>query len=155
MYTHNPPEVEVSETNDAERRERVEVVREPGVERREHYVEHVGAARRSQVARLVQFIWLATGILEGLIALRVVLKLIAANPDSPFARLVYRLTAVFLWPFAGLTATPAAGGSVLELSSIIAMIVYALLAWVLIKLVQLLLMPSNSRSVSVYRREES
>ena len=103
----------------------------------------------------MQFIWLATGILEGLIALRVVLKLIAANPDSPFARLVYRLTAVFLWPFAGLTATPAAGGSVLELSSIIAMIVYALLAWVLIKLVQLLLMPSNSRSVSVYRREES
>ncbi|MBE2199544.1 MAG: YggT family protein [Anaerolinea sp.] len=57
------------------------------------------------------------------------LKLIAANPESPFAAFIYNVSAIFLYPFAGLVGTPAAGGVVLELSSIIAMLVYALLAW--------------------------
>jgi hypothetical protein len=36
-------------------------------------------------------------------------------------------------PFFGLTATPSANGSVLELSSLIAMLVYALLAWGIVR----------------------
>jgi len=36
-------------------------------------------------------------------------------------------------PFFGLTARPSANGSVLELSSLIAMLVYALLAWGIIR----------------------
>lgn len=36
---------------------------------------------------------------------------------------------VFLFPFVGLVGTPSSGGMVLEFSSIIAMLVYALLAW--------------------------
>ena len=64
------------------------------------------------------------GILEGLIALRILLKLIAANPNSPFAAMLYRFTDIFLFPFAGLTATPSAGGMVLEISSFIALAVY-------------------------------
>jgi uncharacterized protein YggT (Ycf19 family) len=75
-----------------------------------------------------QLLWLAFGVLEGLIGLRVLLKLIAANPASPFARLIYALTQPFLWPFAGLTVTPAAYGVTLEISSIVALFVYALAA---------------------------
>ena len=79
--------------------------------------------------KATQLIWLFLGILEGLIALRIGLKLIGANPDSPIVALIYGFTNLFLFPFAGMTATPSAGGMVLELSSFFAMAIYALIAW--------------------------
>jgi len=85
--------------------------------------------RRIFTFKATQLIWLFLGILEGLLALRFVLKLIAANPASPIAAAIYGFTHLFLLPFAGLTATPSAGGMVLELSTMIAMVVYALIAW--------------------------
>lgn len=86
-------------------------------------------AQRIFSFKAAQWIWLGLGIVETLIGLRVVLKLIAANPESPFAAFIYNFSAIFLFPFAGLVGTPASGGMMLELSSIIAMLVYALLAW--------------------------
>ena len=85
--------------------------------------------RRIFTFKATQLVWLFLGILEGLLALRFVLKLIAANPDSPIASFIYNFTNIFLLPFAGLTSTPSAGGMVLELSTMIAMVVYALIAW--------------------------
>ncbi len=85
--------------------------------------------------KATQLIWLFLGILEGLLALRFVLKLIAANPSSPIAAAIYGITHLFLLPFAGLTATPSAGGMVLELSTLIAMVVYGLIAWAIERIV--------------------
>ena len=79
--------------------------------------------------KITQLIWLFLGILEALIALRIGLKLIGANPDSPIVALIYGFTYLFLFPFEGMTATPAAGGMVLELSSFFAMLIYALIGW--------------------------
>lgn len=89
--------------------------------------------------KLTQLVWLLFGLLEALIALRIFLKLIGANPANAFAALVYSFTGLFLWPFFGLTGTPAANGMVLEIPSVIAMFVYALLAWVIARVVWLLL----------------
>jgi hypothetical protein len=88
--------------------------------------------------KATQLIWLFLGILEVLLALRFALKLIAANPDSPIAVFIYGFTGLFLLPFAGLTATPAVGGMVLEISTMIAMAVYALLAWAVERVVWLI-----------------
>ncbi|HET7089046.1 MAG TPA: YggT family protein [Anaerolineae bacterium] len=85
--------------------------------------------------RASQLIWLLVGVLEVLIALRIGLKLIAATPDNPFAAFIYNLTNIFVFPFAGLTPTPAVGSGVLELHSIIAMVVYALAGWAIARLV--------------------
>ena len=79
--------------------------------------------------KATQLVWLFLGGLEVLIALRIALKLIAANPASPIAALIYTITDLFLFPFAGLTITPSFGGMVLELSSFFAMVIYALIAW--------------------------
>jgi len=79
--------------------------------------------------KITQLIWLFLGILEALIALRIGLKLIGANPESPIVALIYGLTFLFLFPFEGMVATPTAGGIVLELSSLFAMLIYALIAW--------------------------
>ena len=79
--------------------------------------------------KITQLIWLLLGILEALIALRIGLKLIGANPDSPIVALIYGFTYLFLFPFEGLVASPTSGIMVLELSSMFAMLVYGLIAW--------------------------
>ena len=93
------------------------------------------AERRYRLAKTSQVIWLITGILESLIGIRVLLKLIAANPEAGFATFIYNMTAVFLAPFFGLISEPSANGAVLEMSSLIAMLVYALLAWGIVRVI--------------------
>jgi hypothetical protein len=79
--------------------------------------------------KATQLIWLLFGILEALIALRIGLKLIGANPDSPIVAMIYGFTYLFLFPFEGMIASPTAGNMVLELSSMFAMLIYGLIAW--------------------------
>jgi len=118
-----------------------------GVEHQEHIIEDRAAERNLAVYKVSQFIWLVTGLVEGLIALRFFLKLIAANPENPFAQLVYNLSYLFVWPFLNLTPTPSAGGMVLEISSLIAMIVYALLAAGVVGVIQLFASRSSPRTL--------
>lgn len=80
--------------------------------------------------RLVYFI---LGLLEVILALRFVFKLLGANPANIFAILVYGVSGLLLLPFRGLFSGAAivadVTARVIEPSTIIAMIVYALLAW--------------------------
>jgi hypothetical protein len=85
--------------------------------------------RRIFSFKATQLVWLFLGILEALLALRFGLKLIGANPESPIAVFIYGFTNLFLFPFAGLTGAPSAGGMVLEFSTVIAMLVYGLIGW--------------------------
>ncbi len=87
--------------------------------------------------KVTQLIWLLLGILEAVIALRIGLMLIGANPESPIVAMIYGFTALFLFPFTNLIGSPAAGGMVLELSSMFAMLIYALIAWVIERIVWL------------------
>ena len=84
-----------------------------------------------------QLIWLLFGILEVLIALRIGLMLIGANPNSPIVALIYGFTYLFLFPFTDLVSSPAAGNMVLEISSLFAMLVYGLVAWAMERVIWL------------------
>jgi uncharacterized membrane protein len=88
--------------------------------------------------KATQLIWLMIGLLETILALRVIFKLIAVNAANPFAALLYKVTDIFVAPFASLTGAFTFGGMVLEISSIIAMIVYLLIAWALERIVYVL-----------------
>ncbi len=91
--------------------------------------------RRIFTFKATQLIWLLLGVLEAMLALRILLKLMAADAGNAFAALLYSFTDIFLLPFAGLTSTPSAGGMVLELSSFIAMLVYGLVGWAVARVV--------------------
>ncbi len=86
-------------------------------------------------ARLVYYIF---GILEVLLAFRLVFKLMGANPGSGFVSFVYSSSQVFLVPFNAIFRTAATQGiettAVLEPATIIAMIVYAIIAWGIVTL---------------------
>lgn len=110
--------------------------------------------RRVRNFKLQQAIYLIFGIIEGLLAIRFVLRLLGANPNAGFASAINAVTRPFMAPFANLFGTPAAGGNVVELNAIVAIIVYALIAWVLVKLARLAGGENRSavRTSEVHRR---
>ena len=81
------------------------------------------------------------GALEILLAFRLVLKLMGASISSTFVGLIYGLTGIFILPFEGIFKRGYTQGiettSVLEPSTIVAIIVYAVLAWGVVKLVRI------------------
>jgi YggT family protein len=139
-----------------ERREEYENVDAMGTVREERLVRDSGAERVGLAQKGSQLLWLLGGLLEAILGLRFLLKLIAANPSSPFAQFVYQFTDLFLWPFQALTATPStSGGAVLEIPTLFAMLVYGVVTWAAVKLIRVALIPATSERVTVYRREES
>jgi hypothetical protein len=52
--------------------------------------------------------------------------------------MVYFITSPFLWMFQGLTHTPSFEGIEIEFFSLVAIVVYALLGWIIIQLMWIL-----------------
>jgi len=121
----------------------------------EHVVENVNLEYRESVYKVSQIIWLLFGGLEALIGIRVILMLIGANPGNWFAAFVYQLTQLFLWPFQNLIANPSFQNMTLEVTSIIAMIVYALLGWLIVRMIWVTFYRLPTSQVTTYDREQS
>ncbi len=102
------------------------------------------ASRRMAAYRVTQLIYWVFGLVEGLIAIRFVLKALGANPSAGFAEFIYGITYPLVLPFIGLFGNLQNQGSVLELHSIVALIVYALAAWLLAKLAWILVADNRS-----------
>ena len=99
----------------------------------------IGATSSQTVEYLVYFFF---GALEILLAFRLVLKLAGANIYSAFVGLVYGITGVFILPFEGIfrrgITRVADTTSVFEASTLVAIIVYSVLAWGIVRLVRVL-----------------
>ena len=100
----------------------------------------IGAFRTNHetLKRITGMIELGTVIINSLIALRFLLKLMAANPTNAFTELVYFLTTPFLAIFVGLTDTPSFDGIVIEFYDLIAILVYFALGWAFIRVLWIL-----------------
>ena len=142
------------ERDPIDRRKKVVVEQHGDHVHEEHVVRDINLEYRESVYKVVQFVWLLFGALEGLIVIRILLKLIGANPGSWFAALVYQLSDLFLWPFQNLTVNPAFGNFVFELTSLIALLVYALIAWGLVRLIWVLFYRRPTTQVTTYDRDE-
>jgi len=92
------------------------------------------------VARLV---WFLAGLLESLLAIRFILALLGANPSNPFASLIYSITYPFVAPFFTLfNYNYHYGVSMFESYTLVAMLVYGLIAYLIVRLIALALPPS-------------
>ena len=67
-----------------------------------------------------------------------VLKALGANPVAGFSQLIYSVSAPLVLPFQGIFPTPVTSRSVLELSALVAIVVYALIAWGIVRLIAIL-----------------
>jgi uncharacterized membrane protein len=142
--TDNRPINEVS----VDRREETVVTHQPGYAATEQVTRDVAAERRLGFAQVSRILWTILGILEILLALRFVLKLIAANAGSGFAVFIYGITGLFVKPFETLVGTPTSGGTVLEVTTLIAMAVYALLYWVIVRVLQVAMERPSARTIT-------
>lgn len=93
--------------------------------------------------RIATIVWTITGFIEIIVGLRVLFKFLGANAANGFVNFVYNLSGVFANPFQGIVTDVTSGSSVLEVNSLIAMLILALAAWGVMKLVWLLLTVSE------------
>lgn len=92
-----------------------------------------GEHMRHTFARVV---WFVCGIIDVLLAFRIILEALAANPANGFAALIYNLSSPFAAPFYGLFAYQMSYRTArFDLYSLIAIAVYTLIAWGVVKLI--------------------
>ncbi len=117
-----------------------EIMRETTITTQEDNTNTVkkGATNSQTIEYLIYFLF---GILEVLLAFRLIFKLMGASNSSAFVGLIYSITGIFILPFEGIFRRGFTQGlettSVLEPSTLVAIIVYAVLAWGIVKLVRI------------------
>jgi len=86
--------------------------------------------QNSSVARIINISYFVFGALELLLIVRFILYVVGANMTNGFADFINKLSQPFVALFASLLQNPSLGGtSVLELTTLIAMLVWAIVAW--------------------------
>jgi hypothetical protein len=96
-------------------------------------------ARQSRAAWVENLIYFIFGGIALLIAMRVLLKAIGANPDNAFTNFIYQLSRLFVAPFLTMIDPIELGTTAMfEIASVLAIIIYLILAWLLVRLMILL-----------------
>lgn len=93
---------------------------------------------KKAIFRLYQLIWYMLAIVETLLIFRFVLLALGANPLNGFVSFIYTITAPLTLPFVGMLPELAQGSLVIDWASIVAIVVYALIAYALVHLIQML-----------------
>jgi len=91
-------------------------------------------SRSRPLYRGSQVVWYILGILEALLAFRFVLRLLGANPGAAFTNFIYTVTYPFVAPFIAVFHTTRVAGSAFEWTTLLAMVVYWLIALAIIRL---------------------
>lgn len=88
------------------------------------------------MAFIVGLIDAAFWIIAGFLILRFSLRLLAANPGTPFVRFVYDSSTPILAPFAGIFPSPVIErGHIVEFSTLFAIIAYSLMMYLILELI--------------------
>lgn len=101
---------------------------------------------KKAIFRSYQVIWYILGVIEVILAFRVVLKFLGANAFSGFTNFIYAISSPFAMPFSGILGTSASSNLIFEWSTLIAMAVYAVVAYGIVALFQLV-KPTNQEEV--------
>lgn len=79
-------------------------------------------------------VWFIAGLISIIIALRFVFLLLGANRGADLTGFIYSISEPLVAPFTGIFGTPVYGRSVFEISSVLAIVIYLLIAWGIAKL---------------------
>ncbi len=92
-------------------------------------------------------VWFVFGFIEVLIAIRFVLKMLGANSKAGFAQLVYGVSDVLIAPFSTLFGTQRVGGAAFEWSALVAIAIYALIAWGIVAFIRAVVPREHAETV--------
>lgn len=103
--------------------------------------------KKKTIFRAYQIIWYVLGVIEVLLTFRVILKMLGANSSSGFVNIIYALSNPLATPFRGIfNITAVTPGAYFEWSTLVAMIVYLIVAYGLVQLMQIV-KPTNPQEV--------
>lgn len=126
------------------------------VERQESVFDDRNQRRANLQYRATAIIYFLLSVLEVILLLRLVFRLLAANTGNGFVTFLYNLSQPFVAPFQGIFGDLDLGRNyVLEFSTLIAMLIYMLLAWGLVSLLTMLFRPNypgHQRTLNIRRR---
>lgn len=111
--------------------------------------------RRPIESVLTNIVWFVFGFIEVMIALRFVLKLLGANAEAGFVQLVYSVSGIFMAPFEAVFKTEAVATSTVEWSALVAIAVYALIAWGLVALIDALSPRASAETVERSEKDDN
>lgn len=99
------------------------------------FMESYKSSSTKPLYRGTQIVWYILGFIEIMLAFRFVLKLLGANPEAGFTSFIYGITYVFATPFLSVFQnTRIVSGSVFEWTTILAALVYWVIAIGIIKI---------------------
>lgn len=84
--------------------------------------------------RGTQIVWYIFSFIEALLVFRFLLKLIGANPEAMFTNLIYTFSYPFAAPFLYVVRSTQVSGNVFEWTTLLAMLVYWVVAWGIVRL---------------------
>ena len=127
------------------------------VERRQEVYEDKNLQRANLRNWITGVIYFLLAVLEVILGLRFIFRLLGANEGNSFTLALYNFSHIFVGPFNGIFNDQAIGSrSVFELSTLIAMLIYALIGWGLASLCRVILAPSygsSQRISTTWRRQ--
>lgn len=95
---------------------------------------------------LTKVIYGAFGLAELFLGLRFILKLFGANASNDFVNWIYETSGAILDPFRGIFPTQVYKSTfVIEFSTIFAMIIYAIIAMLLVYIIELITRPVSHK----------
>lgn len=104
-------------------------------------VKSVTKTELTTIQQVEQMIYFALGALEVLLFFRFILKFTGASPTSSFVTFIYSSSQIFISPFEGIFRRAVSQGietsSIVEPSTLIAIVVYAILTWGIVSLVRM------------------
>jgi uncharacterized membrane protein len=104
------------------------------------YHESIG----SWLSRVVAFVF---GVIELIVLVRFVLPLLRANAQSMFVQWVNQISGIFMAPFNAIFGAQTINGAIFEWSALVAIAVYALIAWLIVALIRTLTPRRSSETV--------
>ncbi|MCQ3932906.1 MAG: hypothetical protein DPW16_20850 [Chloroflexi bacterium] len=137
-------------------RERIQVDDLGTYRRGQRVVEYNPSVAEVFVSRLTQLAWLVVSVIDLLIVTRFVLKLLDANAANSFVDFIYDVSYPFVRLFNGIIESPTFdNGAILDVPSIIALVVWTLVAGVLIELFWILFAGTGrTRRVTTIERND-
>lgn len=106
------------------------------------------------IYRGTQIIWYILSFVEMILALRFVLKLLGSNPEAGFSSFVYGVTTFLVAPFLSVFGITQVLGSVFEWTTLLAMLVYWLIALAIVKLLLIGKTVSTPEAAAKLNKEE-
>jgi hypothetical protein len=99
--------------------------------------------RRFGIGKTIDLVWYAFGVLEVVLIARFFFELTAANSAAGFVKFILGLSQPFAWPFNSIFPVPRDGNNIFDTNILIGMVVYAVIAWGITRLLAMSIEPPS------------